>query len=114
MNKRNYIMYLEDIIDSMERIEEYARQLSYEDFAKNKLVMDAVIRNLEVIGEASRNVPEKIMNFYPDIAWKSMMGLRNILIHEYFGVDSEIVWEIIKSDLPKTKPLILLVLRDSR
>ena len=110
MINRNYIMYLEDINHCIDKIEQYIGKLSYEKFTKNSLVVDALIRNLEVIGEASRNVPEEIMQHYPDVPWKSMIGLRNLLIHEYFGVDLEIVWEIIKNDLPKTKPLISHVL----
>jgi len=112
MTQRNYVMYIEDIIDCMEKIERYVGELSYQDFVKNSLVFDAVIRNLEVIGEASKSIPEEIISCYPDIPWKSMIGLRNILIHEYFGVDPEIIWEIIKTDLPKTKPLILQILRE--
>ena len=112
MIKRNYVMYLEDIISCMEKIELYVGELSYEDFTKNSLVFDAVIRNLEVIGEASKSIPEERVSNYPDISWRSMIGLRNILIHEYFGVDSEIVWEIIKSDLPRTKPLIIQMLNE--
>jgi uncharacterized protein with HEPN domain len=107
-------MYLEDIIDCMEKIEQYVGNSSYQDFIKSSLVFDAVIRNLEVIGEASKSIPEEIADSYPDISWKSMIVLRNILIHEYFGVDSEIVWEIIKSDLPKTKPFIIQILNELR
>jgi len=70
MTKRNYIMYIEDIIECMEKFEQYAAKMSYQDFAKNTLVFDAVIRNLEVIGEASKSVPEEIMSYYPDISWK--------------------------------------------
>jgi len=110
MTNRNYVIYLEDIIHCIDKIEQYTSKLSYEKFAGDSLVFDAVIRNLEVIGEASRNVPEEIMHHYPDVPWKSMIGLRNLLIHEYFGVDSEIVWAIIKNDLPKTKPLVSHVL----
>lgn len=112
MNKRNYVMYLEDMIDCMGKIEQYVGELSYQEFTKNSLVIDAVIRNLEVIGEASKSIPEEIAGYYPDVSWKSMIGLRNILIHEYFGVDSEIVWEIIKTDLPTTKPMIIKMLNE--
>lgn len=112
MTKRNYVMYLEDIINCIEKIEQYISGLSYEDFVSNSLVFDAVIRNLEVVGEASKNIPGEVMGNYPNVHWKSMIGLRNILIHEYFGVDSEIVWEIIKTDLPNTKPLVLQILKD--
>jgi len=88
MTNRNYVMYLEDIIHCINKIEQYTGELYYEEFAKDTLVFDAVIRNLEVIGEASKNVPEDIMRHYPNVSWKSMIGLRNILIHEYFGVEN--------------------------
>jgi len=112
MTERNYVMYIEDIINCIEKIERYVGELSYQNFVKNSLVFDATIRNLEVIGEASKNISEEIINQYPEVPWKSMIGLRNILIHEYFGIDPEIIWEIIKTDLPKTKPFILQILRE--
>nr|WP_281248203.1 HepT-like ribonuclease domain-containing protein [Seinonella peptonophila] len=68
--------------------------------------MDAVVRNLEVIGEASKYIPEEIRQKYPQVPWKSMIGLRNILIHEYFGIDEQIIWEIVSQDFRETKPLI--------
>lgn len=70
------------------------------------LIFDAVIRNLEVIGEAANKVPDNIKEEYSVVPWQRMIGLRNLLIHEYFGVDKQIVWKIISEDLPKTKPLI--------
>jgi len=110
MIKRNYRMYLEDILEYMGRIESYTKDITREEFLQNQILLDAVIRNLEVIGEAARNVPKRIRNNYPEISWRSMIGLRNILIHEYFGVDAEIVWEIIKKDLPPIKPILQKIL----
>ncbi len=79
---------------------------------RSEIVVDAVIRNLEVIGEASRNIPEDIRGEYPDIPWSKMIGLRNIAIHEYFGVDLSIVWEIITRNLPETRPQITAMLKN--
>ncbi|MEN4005760.1 MAG: DUF86 domain-containing protein [Methanobacteriaceae archaeon] len=101
--KRTYKMYVEDILESMDKIERYISDLTYETFEKNDLVVDAVIRNLEIIGEASKNIPENVRGKYPDIPWKRMIGLRNIVIHEYFGVDLTIIWKIITKNLPETR-----------
>lgn len=110
--KKRYIMSLEDIIESMTRIDSYTDNMDYDNFHQNQLVVDAVIRNLEIIGEASKNVPEEIRNKYNKIPWRKMISLRNILIHEYFGVDDSIVWEIIKTDLPGVKPFIIKVIQE--
>ncbi|MGB2768363.1 MAG: DUF86 domain-containing protein, partial [Candidatus Zixiibacteriota bacterium] len=72
--------------------------------------VDAVIRNLEIIGEAARNLPEAVRNGHPDIPWKRMIGLRNIAVHEYFGVDLSIIWEVITKNLPEAKARIVEVL----
>ncbi len=109
--KRSYRMFIEDIQESMDKIEHYIEDLTYETFMKDEMVIDAVLRNLVVIGEASRNIPEDVREKYPDIPWKRMIGLRNIVIHEYFGVDLGIIWEIITRNLPETKPMIAEMLR---
>jgi uncharacterized protein with HEPN domain len=109
--KRNYKMFIEDIIGSIEKIEKYIGDLEYADFEKDSLVIDAVVRNLEIIGEAAKNVPEDVRLAHPEISWNRMIGLRNITIHEYFGVDLGIVWEIITKNLPETKELIVDLLK---
>lgn len=111
MKKRSYRMFVEDILEAMDKIERYIKGLSYETFAENEMIVDAVIRNLEIIGEASRNIPEAVREKYPDIPWKRMIGLRNIAIHEYFGVDLGIIWEIIIRNLPETKPMVTEMLK---
>ena len=108
--KRTYKMYIEDILESMDKIERYINSLTYETFEKNDLVVDAVIRNIEIIGEASKNIPENVRGEYPEIPWKRIVGLRNIAIHEYFGVDLTIIWEIITKNLPETRSKIELML----
>ena len=82
---RDYAVFLADIVEAMTKIQRYTEDLTFNDFTANDLVADAVARNLEVIGEASRNVPEEIKNRHPEIPWSRMIGLRNLVIHEYFG-----------------------------
>ena len=101
MKERNFKLYLKDILDAIEKIERYVKNLSLEDFTKNELVIDAVIRNFEIIGEASKNIPDDLKLSYPDIPWKEMTGMRNKMIHEYFGVDLDIVWKTVKTRLPQ-------------
>ena len=81
--------------------------LTYEDFIEQEMVVDAVVRNLEIIGEAAKNIPIKIQEQFPSVPWKRMIGLRNIISHGYFGIDMSIIWEIITQNLPETKPLLI-------
>jgi uncharacterized protein with HEPN domain len=97
---RNQIYYLEDMLESMRRIQNYTEGLSFDEFTSSTLKMDAVVRNLEIIGEASKNVSENLKIKYPEIPWRSMYGLRNYMVHEYFGIDFENIWKIIKEELP--------------
>lgn len=100
---REYILYLEDMLQSMKRIEEYLDELDFKEFKRNYMVVDATIRNFEVIGEASKNIPSEIQARYPEIPWKKMYGLRNLITHEYFGIDYEMIWEIAKRNLPQNQ-----------
>ena len=97
--KRQFDIYMEDILKSMLRITEYIEGQNFTDFKKNYLVVDAVVRNFEIIGEASKNIPLKIQKKYPEIPWKKMYGLRNLISHEYFGIDYEMLWEIASVSL---------------
>ncbi|MBU4245574.1 MAG: DUF86 domain-containing protein [Nanoarchaeota archaeon] len=112
MLKRSYKLFVEDILESMNRIQAYTRNMNYEKFSENKLVVDAVIRNLEIIGEASKNIPLEIRKLYSEIPWSRMLGLRNIAIHEYFGVDLSIIWQIVTKNIPETKPKIEVMLKN--
>ena len=98
--KREFIIYLEDMLQSMNRIEEYLGELDFRKFKMNYLVVDAIIRNFEIIGEASKNIPTDIQEKYPEIPWRKMYGLRNLIAHEYFGIDYEMIWEIAKKNQP--------------
>lgn len=99
MSDRDHKLLLEDILDAGEKIKEYTNNLSYDDFMNSDLTKDAVARNFEVIGEAASKIPEYIKHQYPNVEWKRIIGLRNRIVHEYFGVDYQIVWEIIQHQL---------------
>jgi len=99
--ERKYGFYLDDMIISMERIQEYIGELKFIQFKQHYMVVDAVIRNFEIIGEASKHIPKFMADRYPEIPWEKMYGLRNIVTHEYFGIDYEMIWEIAKNDLPE-------------
>jgi len=98
--ERSYLFYLEDMAESMTRILKYTESQTYEEFIENNLVIDAVVRNLEIIGEAANKIPDFFVKKYPEIPWKQMYGLRNLMIHEYFGIDYENIWKIISDELP--------------
>lgn len=99
--RRRFDIYLEDIKTSILRIEEYMGDMDFVEFKSNYLIVDAVVRNFEIIGEASKNIPERIRIKYPSIPWRKMVGLRNLISHEYFGIDYEMIWTIAKNSLPQ-------------
>lgn len=101
--KRDYNLYLEDILNCIDKIEKYTKDKTFEDFCSDEKTIDAVIRNLEIIGEASKKIPKSIKSKNPEIPWDLMEGMRNILIHEYFGVKLDIIWKTIKEKLPQLK-----------
>ncbi len=103
-------VYLKHIQDAIARIESYTAQ-GRKAFFGNTMVQDAVIRNLEVIGEAVKQLPEDLRERYPHIPWRSITALRNVLIHEYFGVDLEIVWRVVQKRLPTLKRHVGVMLR---
>jgi uncharacterized protein with HEPN domain len=93
------------------QIERYTDGVSHDDFMENRLLQDGVIRQLEVMGEAARNLTEDLRNEYPNIPWRQMIGLRNRMIHAYFNVNLQIIWEIIQGDIPNLKKDIDFVLK---
>jgi uncharacterized protein with HEPN domain len=98
---REYKAYLKDILDAIRKIENYTRNISFDDFVVDELIKDGVVRNLEVIGEAVKNIPVDIKDKKPEVEWKKIAGLRDILIHDYFGIDEDIVWDAVKNKLPE-------------
>ncbi len=111
---RQYILFLEDIHAAIVKIEKYTEGLSFEEFSKIEMAVDAVLRNLEVIGEAVKNIPEGVKNRYREVEWKEAVGFRNVLAHDYFGIDLESVWDTLKKNLPVFKEHIANVLECER
>lgn len=101
--KRSYKLYLNDILQAIGRIEKYTTGLNFEDFSKNDMIVDAVVRNFEIIGEAAKQIPPEIKEQQGHIQWKEMAGMRDKLSHNYSGIDIEIVWKTAKKRLPKLK-----------
>jgi len=96
---RDMRLYLDDILEAIARVGEYVSGMSYQDFVGDRKTVDAVVRNLEIIGEAARSLPEGTRDLAPDIEWRKIVGLRNLLMHEYFGVNTAIVWDVVQNKL---------------
>ncbi len=110
--KRTYIDYALDILSSIQEIEEFIKGMDFEEFVKDRKTVNAVIRSLEVMGEATKKIPIEIRNKYPEIPWKYIAGMRDKLIHEYHGVDLEIVWGVIENEIPPLKPKFEKILEE--
>lgn len=108
---RDYKLYLDDILHAIKKIEKYTKGINIQELKKDDIVIDAVSRNLEIIGEAVKNLPSNIKERYPDVEWRKISGLRDILVHEYFGIDLEILCDIIKNKLPGFKKEISCLLK---
>lgn len=110
--QRESKLYLDDILESVEKIEGYTRDMSFEEFKKTPIVVDAVIRNLEIIGEAVKRLPFDVKRKHSEVEWKKIAGVRDILIHEYFGINLMIVWDIVTNKVPELKMSIKQLLAD--
>ncbi len=106
MKNRDLRDYINDLTEACEDILSFTKGMSYSDFAGDKKTVNAVIRSLEVIGEATKKLPISLKDNYPDIPWRQMAGMRDKLIHEYFGVDKQMVWQAIEKHIPALLPLI--------
>lgn len=113
-SKRNPILYLEDIAICMKRVQEYTAGLDFDHFQGDYKTVDAVIRNFEVIGEASKNLPKHFKDKYTYIPWEEMYRLRNRISHEYFGIDYKIIWDIATKQLPANYNDIKKILKRER
>ncbi len=106
MPKRDVRLYLTDMLDAISKIQRYTSNISFEDFEQNDMLIDAVVRNLEIIGEAVKQIPEDLRSKFSEIDWHRVIGFRNIVIHEYFDVDVNIVWVIATERLNELKNVL--------
>ncbi len=104
-------VFVEHILESISLIEDYTSQISKEDFFKSRQIQDAVMRRLEIIGEATKNISTEFKKEYPGIPWREIAGMRDVLIHEYFGVDLELTWTTVKENLPNLKQKLSQIIR---
>lgn len=102
--------YLDDILDAIGAIRQYTVDLTRKDFGQDRKTVDAVLRNLEVIGEAVKQLPAEVRSTNPDVEWQKIAGLRDILIHAYFGVDLDIVWDVVSNKLPAVEARVRTIL----
>lgn len=112
MSKRDWKLFVKDILECIGKIESYIADFSYEDFIKDERTKDAVVRNLEIIGEAANQIPKEIQQKYPEIPWSQVVGLRHRLTHGYFVVDYRIVWNIVVNELPDLKEKMRKILEE--
>jgi len=110
--RKNIKILLLHVLESIERIENFTKEVSRDKFFKSEIVQDAVLRRLGIIGEAVKNLPENFKKKHPKVEWKKIAGTRDILIHEYFGVDLDLTYKIVKKDIPELKKNISEILRN--
>lgn len=99
-------LFIIHILDAINRIESYTNNVSEQEFMTHFMIQDAVIRNIQIIGEASKKISQPLRDKYTGIEWRKIAGMRNKVIHEYFGIDLPLVWQVVKHDLPKLKSQI--------
>lgn len=106
MPPRNWLFRINDILDAISAVRKYVAGMTYEDFLEDRKTVDAVIRNLIIIGEASVHIPEEICQSHQSIPWPDMRAMRNFVVHEYFGISDKILWDTVQIDLPPLVPLL--------
>lgn len=109
---RNYKMYLKNILGACERIKNYSAGYSFTEFARDEKTTDAVVRNLQIIGEAAKKIPEEICNKSQNIEWREIAGMRDILVHDYFEVDIDIVWDVVENQINELAEEVNWLLKD--
>lgn len=111
MSKRMAKLLLEDILECIQKINVYTKGMAFENFSRDEKTQDAVVRNLEIIGEAANNIPKAFRKKHPNIEWHQIIGMRHRIIHDYFGVDENIIWFVVQNDLIPLKTEIEKILK---
>ncbi len=107
---RDYKLFLQDILDSIDKIQSYIGTNNEQEFYAHGMLVDAVVRNIEIIGEAIRNIPPDLKKRHPNIEWRRINAMRNILVHDYFGVDVLVIWQVTHNELPGLQHQIAAIL----
>ena len=113
MSKRDWKLFVEDILESLDLIEEYVEDMEFENFKEDRKTVDAVVRNLEIIGEAARYIPDAVKEKFAEVDWKGVVGLRNRIAHEYFGLSLSVIWRIIKEEFKPLKEQMRKILEET-
>ena len=109
---RDYRLFLEDIMECGARVHSYSANLDFDGFVSNRMAYDAILRNLELIGEAAKNVPPEVRARYPELDWRGIAGLRDVMAHEYYGLENETLWDIVQREVPPLVEQIKRILRE--
>lgn len=112
--KKDNLLFVQHILECIEKIEEYTKKCTEEDFLNRPLIQDAVLRNLEIIGEATKNISQDFKEKHQDIPWRKMAGLRDILIHMYLGIDLEMTWNVILYEFPSLKEKLQKIKKEQK
>jgi len=110
--KKDSEVFIEHILESIELIENYTANKTFSDFIESAQLQDSIIRRIEIIGEAVKNLPAEVKNNYPDVPWKNIAGMGDVLIHKYFGIDLELTWQVVQMDIPYLKKENLQIKQD--
>jgi len=110
--KKESEVFIEHILESIELIENYTENKTISDFIESVQLQDSIIRRIEIIGEAVKNLPAEVKSNYPDVPWKNIAGMRDVLIHKYFGIDLELTWQVVQKDIPDLKRENLKIKQD--
>lgn len=107
---RDYRLYLEDVREACEKVMRYIRGMTFAQFIQDEKTFDAVVRNLAIIGEAIKHVPTEVRSRYPGVEWRKIAGLRDVVTHDYFGVDEDILWDVVQHEVPTLLGQIVRIL----